>query len=215
MTKTAGKGKARTAQTADDAAQAPAQARTRKGPGRPLGSHNAISKRVLSELEAMTDDVSAALRAKIADGDVAAMRLVLDRICPARRDAPLPKVTLPEGLAVTDLPAMSMAVVRAAADGKLSPQEVTAYSALLTAHQHCLVQAAAFALPDDAGTVVSEDEIERRAAELRAEIERQRSEFRPQRQLDVQRLREEARAADSFSVEATVSMEGDGLGDGR
>ena len=63
-------------------------------------------------------------------GDGAAVRLCLDRIAPARKDRPVP-FTLPTLETAADAKNAAAAIVRAVADGDLTPSEAAELSKLL------------------------------------------------------------------------------------
>ncbi|QRM32083.1 hypothetical protein JO965_21110 [Microvirga sp. VF16] len=99
-------------------------------PGRPKGSRN---KATLA-LEALLDGEAEALTRKAVemalDGDTTAMRLVMDRIMPPRKDRPvmfaLPKLETP-----ADAVKASAALVEAVASGDLTPSEAEDLSRLV------------------------------------------------------------------------------------
>jgi hypothetical protein len=103
-------------------------------PGRP---HGARHKTTLA-IEALLDGEHEKLTRKAIDlalaGDTVALRLCLDRLAPARKDAPvsfdLPVIQSPE-----DTVAASSAVLAAVAAGGLTPDEAGRVMALLTAHR--------------------------------------------------------------------------------
>jgi Family of unknown function (DUF5681) len=98
--------------------------------GRPKGSRN---KATLA-LEALLDGEAEALTRKAIDmaleGDTTAMRLVMDRIMPPRKDRPvlfpLPKLETP-----ADAVKASAALVEAVASGDLTPSEADDLSRLV------------------------------------------------------------------------------------
>ena len=90
--------------------------------GRPKGSRNATT----IALETLLDGQATALTQKAIDvamtGDMAALRLCLDRIMPPRKDSPV-AFDLPEMKTVNDaVPAMG-ALVKAVGQGELTPTE--------------------------------------------------------------------------------------------
>ena len=90
--------------------------------GRPKGSRNATT----IALETLLDGQATALTQKAVDlalaGDMAALRLCLDRILPPRKDSPV-AFDLPEMKTLNDtVPAMG-ALVKAVGQGELTPAE--------------------------------------------------------------------------------------------
>jgi hypothetical protein len=81
----------------------------------------------------MQDDAEDVVRAVLSaakGGDMAAARLVLDRILPARRGRPV-VFALPTVQGAADLPKALAAVVAAVAAGNLTPEEGQAVAAVL------------------------------------------------------------------------------------
>ncbi len=103
-------------------------------PGRPKGSRH----KVTLAIEALLGDQHQALTAKAIqkalEGDTTALRLCLDRIAPARKDAPV-SVPLPRVQSAQDAVAASTAVLEAVSAGDLTPDEAGRIMALLTAHK--------------------------------------------------------------------------------
>ena len=103
-------------------------------PGRPKGSRNRIH--LLVE-KLMTDDVEAivaAVKRAAASGDMVATKIVLDRISPARKGAPV-KLGLPslsDASAAEILSALGQ-VTDAVAAGELSPEEGAAIAGVMNA----------------------------------------------------------------------------------
>lgn len=99
-------------------------------PGRPRGSRN----KATVALEALLDGEAEALTRKAIDmaleGDTTAMRLVMDRIMPPRKDRPvlfaLPKLETP-----ADAVKATAALVEAVASGDLTPSEADDLSRLV------------------------------------------------------------------------------------
>jgi hypothetical protein len=63
-------------------------------------------------------------------GNAAAMRLVMERLCPPRRDRPV-SLAMPKINVASDLIAAASAVAEAAADGEITPGEAASLSALV------------------------------------------------------------------------------------
>ena len=88
----------------------------------------------------MEDDAENVVRSVLAaarDGDMAAAKLVLERIVPLRRGRPV-EVALPPIQSPADLTAATAAVVAAVGSGELTPEEGQAVGALLEAHTRAL-----------------------------------------------------------------------------
>ena len=102
-------------------------------PGRPRGARN----RSTLALEALLDgEAEAITRKAIAlakEGDIAAIRLCLDRITPVRRDRPV-MFDLPIVEAAADLPKATNALLQAVASGELTPSEASDIGKAVEAH---------------------------------------------------------------------------------
>ena len=98
--------------------------------GRPVGSRNRVSlacdKLLEGEAEAITRKAIELAKA----GDGPALRLCLDRIAPARKDRPV-AFTLPNLETAADAKKAAAAIVRAVADGDLTPSEAAELSKVL------------------------------------------------------------------------------------
>jgi hypothetical protein len=80
-----------------------------------------------------------------------ALRLCLDRIAPARKDAPI-SVVLPPVRSAGEAVEASAALLEAVAAGEVTPQEAASVMGLLVSHK----------------TIVESGDLERRVAELEA-----------------------------------------------
>jgi hypothetical protein len=99
-------------------------------PGRPKGVRHR-STLVCEKL--MRDDAKEIVQAVIVAakaGDMVAAKIVLDRISPARKGRPI-HFELPEARSVDDVAAALAAVVRAMADGELTPDEAALVASVL------------------------------------------------------------------------------------
>ena len=90
--------------------------------GKPKGTRNATTL----ALEALLDGQASALTQKAINlalaGDMAALRLCLDRILPPRKDSPV-AFDLPEMKTLNDTVSAMGAIVKAVGDGDLTPTE--------------------------------------------------------------------------------------------
>jgi hypothetical protein len=91
--------------------------------------------------QALLDGEAEALTRKAVDlaleGDLTALRLCLERVVPPRKDAPV-KVKLPTIGSAADLPSVTSAIMKAAADGRITPGEAAALAGLAEAHRKAL-----------------------------------------------------------------------------
>lgn len=106
-------------------------------PGRPRGARHkttlAIEALLDGQYEALTQTaINAAL-----GGDMTALRLCLERLAPARKDAPV-SVELPAVKNAADAVEASSAVLAAVAAGEITPDEAGRVMSLLNAHKALL-----------------------------------------------------------------------------
>jgi hypothetical protein len=121
--------------------------------GNPAGKAPGTRHRVTLLAERlMQDDAEGVVNAVIAaarDGDMAAARLVLDRLAPARKDNPV-HFDLPVIETASDAAAAMAAILRAVASGELTPGEAGDVAKLIEtfakAHELCEIEARIVAL---------------------------------------------------------------------
>jgi hypothetical protein len=98
--------------------------------GRPRGSRN----KATIAMEGLLEDKFEALTQRAIDraleGDAASLRLCLTRLAPARRDAPL-QFDMPDVRSPADAMHASATLLRAVADGEVTPEEGQRVMALL------------------------------------------------------------------------------------
>ena len=90
--------------------------------GRPKGSRNATTLALESLLDGQADALTQKAIELALAGDMAALRLCLDRILPARRDRPV-SFALPPIESAQDAAATVSAVLAAVAAGEITPAE--------------------------------------------------------------------------------------------
>ena len=102
--------------------------------GRPHGSRNKASLAV----EELLDGQSEALTQKAVQmamaGDMQALKLCIDRVCPPRRSRPI-KIKLPKVETVADIAVAQTAVIAAMAQGDLTPDEAGTVAGVLEARR--------------------------------------------------------------------------------
>jgi len=100
--------------------------------GRPRGSRN----KVTLAIEALLDGEAEALTRKAIElakaGDMQALRLCMDRLAPPRRDSPV-AFNLPEMTTVSDAVLAMGAVLKAVAEGELTPTEAAELTRMVQA----------------------------------------------------------------------------------
>ena len=122
----------------------------RRGPGKrfepgqsgnPAGKPKGCRSRSVMLAQSMIDGkakevVEKALELALA-GDGPVLRAILDRLCPAKRDAAV-SISLPSMETPADLPKVTGAIMQAAADGLITPSEATALAGLVETHRRAL-----------------------------------------------------------------------------
>lgn len=101
-------------------------------PGKPKGTRHKATRAALAILEGEAEALTRRAVELALDGDRTALRLVLERVLPPRRDAPV-VVHLPIMKSAADASLTSAAVLEAAAAGELTLAEATAFMALVEA----------------------------------------------------------------------------------
>jgi Family of unknown function (DUF5681) len=90
--------------------------------GRKKGARHPVTILAEQMLQSDAEDVVRAVIKAAKEGDMAAAKLVLERICPVRKGAPV-VFDIPELMTAADLPQAVAAVTREVAEGTLSPDE--------------------------------------------------------------------------------------------
>lgn len=106
----------------------------RGNPGRVPGSKNRVTRAVEALLEGQHEELTQAAIEKALAGDTVALRLCLDRIAPARKDAPI-TLELPKVRTAADAVEASAAVLQALSAGEVTPSEAAGVMAILSAHK--------------------------------------------------------------------------------
>ena len=105
--------------------------------GRPQGSRNkatlAIEKLLEGEAEALTRKAIELAK----DGDMQALRLCMERLCPPRRDSPV-SVPLPKVKTAADASKAMASVLEAVAEGDITPSEGTAIASIIEHHRRAI-----------------------------------------------------------------------------
>jgi hypothetical protein len=104
------------------------------GCGRPRGARNKVTQAIEALLAGEHEKLTRAAIQKALEGDTTALRLCLDRLAPARRDAPV-SFALPPVMTAADAMAASSALLEAVAAGEVTPDEAGRVMALLAAHK--------------------------------------------------------------------------------
>lgn len=121
--------------------------------GRPVGSRNRATILAESLVDGRAEKVVATLLAKAERGNTAAMRLVIERLLPKRKERPV-SVRIPELLSAADLVQAYSEVLASVARGEMTLGEADAFTTLL----------------DRQRVAIETGELAARVAELEAEL---------------------------------------------
>ena len=101
--------------------------------GRPPGSRNKTTLAVDALLDGEAETLTRKAIEKAKDGDMAALRLCLDRIAPVRKDRPV-TFSLPPIVCAADAANASAALLVAVSAGEITPSEAAEVGRLLETH---------------------------------------------------------------------------------
>lgn len=102
--------------------------------GKPLGARHKVTRAIEALLEGQHEALTKRAIEAALGGDMVALRLCLDRIAPARKDAPI-TIELPQVKSAADAVEASAVLLEAVAVGEITPDEAGRVMALLTAHK--------------------------------------------------------------------------------
>ena len=105
--------------------------------GRPKGSRNKATLLAIAAMEGELSDVVRVVIDAAKGGDMAAARLVVDKLIPATRELPL-SINLPEVVTAEECAAAQAKVVTAVASGDLLPSEGEALASLIEQQRRSL-----------------------------------------------------------------------------
>ena len=100
--------------------------------GRPKGARNKTTLAVEALLDGEAEAISRKAIAMAKGGDMAAIRLCMDRIVPPRKDRPIP-FPMPKMETAADAVKASAAVIAAVAEGELTPSEAAELTTMVEA----------------------------------------------------------------------------------
>ncbi len=106
--------------------------------GRIPGSRNKVTLAAQALLDGETERLTRKAVELALAGDTTALRLCLERILPARKEAALAPIDLPKVEGAADLPQLTAAILDAVAAGRITPGEGQALAALANAHAKTL-----------------------------------------------------------------------------
>ncbi len=102
--------------------------------GRRKGVPNKVSRRVIERIAEHGDELLDTVIGKALDGDLSALRICLERLCPPQKELPLPAMRLPAIEKPEDLPKATEALLKGAASGSLTASALVALTATVKAH---------------------------------------------------------------------------------
>ncbi len=105
--------------------------------GRPKGSRNKVTLAVEALLEGDAETLTRKAIEKALEGDMVALRLCLDRIAPAKKDAPV-TFALPAMKTAADAVTAAGAILKAVATSEMTPSEGTAIAVLVETYRRAL-----------------------------------------------------------------------------
>lgn len=100
-------------------------------PGKPKGARHKTTRALEALLEKDAKAVTRKALELAKNGDATALRLVIERILPARRGRPVVLPGLPKITGVGDVPAVVAHIMEAVADGELTAEEANDLTAIM------------------------------------------------------------------------------------
>ena len=109
--------------------------------GNPAGKKPGTRNKATMAAQVLLDGEAEALTRKVVTlalaGNLAALRLCLERICPPRKERPV-NVNLPVVAEAGDLPRLTSAILEAVGNGELEPGQAAALASLVANHGKAL-----------------------------------------------------------------------------
>ena len=102
--------------------------------GRPKGSRNKATIAIQSLLDGEAEEIARKAIELAKDGDMTAIRLVLERIIPPRKDAPI-EFAMPEVITAQDIPKAINIIMQSVADGSITITEANGVTSLLDSYR--------------------------------------------------------------------------------
>lgn len=106
--------------------------------GKKPGTRHRATTMVLALLETGAKEITEAVISAAKAGDIAAAKLVLDRLCPPARERHIALPCLPDTSTAAGISAASVAVLEAVSSGELTPGEGATLSGILEARRKAL-----------------------------------------------------------------------------
>lgn len=105
--------------------------------GRPPGSRNKTTIAVQALLQGQAEKLTQKAIESALEGDMAALKLCLERIIPALKELPI-NIKLPAIMTATELPIMTAAIIKSVSSGDLLPSEAEKISKLVDVHRQAI-----------------------------------------------------------------------------
>ena len=102
--------------------------------GRKAGSRNKATQAALALMEGQLEQITQTLIDAALDGEMTAIRLILERLVPPCKEKALPPLDLPPVTDATSLPKLTAAILGAVAEGRITPGEGQTLAALANTH---------------------------------------------------------------------------------
>lgn len=102
--------------------------------GRKAGSRNKATHAALALMEGQLEQITQTLIDAALDGEMTAIRLILERLVPPCKEKALPPLDLPPVSDATSLPKLTAAILGAVAEGRITPGEGQTLAALANTH---------------------------------------------------------------------------------
>ncbi len=106
-------------------------------PGKPKGARNKTTRAIEELLEGEAEGLTRKAMDLALEGDTTALRLCLERIAPARKDAPV-NFDLPAMHSASDAAEAAQAVLQAVSEGELTPLEAASVMGLVETYRRTL-----------------------------------------------------------------------------
>jgi hypothetical protein len=106
-------------------------------PGRPKGARHKVTRAVEALLEGQSEQLTQVAIDNALEGDTTALRLCLERIAPARKDAPI-QFELPVMSNASEAAVAAQAVLKAVSEGEVTPIEGATVMGLLEQYRRTL-----------------------------------------------------------------------------
>ncbi len=109
--------------------------------GKPKGCKNHSTRLALELAQGQLENIMQNLINLALDGDLTAMKLLLDKVLPNSRERALPQLDLSITENTKDLPKLSAEIINAVASGMITPTEGEKLNALLASHAQIIATA--------------------------------------------------------------------------